>query len=356
MSRLASVLVLLGVIACNGQPAEQASGTRSELPMLDDESPEIDIGPVIAEVNGVKIGANEFSAAALRSQASKDGELTLEERQAILSDLIDQKALYLEARRLGLDQDPKVQTQMIQLLLRRSVYSAVRSNDFTDEDLRSYFEEHQDEFVVPEKVRTRRIFVKGDPVRSKDEAKAMIDAAHAQVTADPESFAKVATESSEGPYRGRGGDMGLLSDQGRPGIPPEVLDQAFALDTGGISEPFFAGGGWNVVQVVFKREPVERTFEQMKGAVLRRVKSQRQRELYEETVKRLRDGAKVEIDEQALTSVELRRGPRVKPRGPGFLRGGDRATPPPRIERDGGAEEPDDEESGGAGDLDGEDE
>jgi len=311
---LLALPLLLIAAACTG-PQGQGTPAADDRPPVDlpESTVDMEIGDVIAEIDGMPVGANEFAAHAMRTRPRSAANLTEEERKEVLDELLDQKALYLEARRLGLDRDPKVQAQMVQLYLRRTVYNQVRSNDFTDEDLRAYFEEHRDEFIVPEKSRARRIFIKADPLRSPAEAKQKAQQAWTRIGGDIDAFNQVASEVSEGPYRGRGGDMGLITHKGRPGVPPEVVDMAFELGPGQISEPFEAAGGYNIVGVISKRESVERTFEQMKGAVLRRAKAERQRALYEETLKRLRDGAQVDIDEEAVGRIELRQKPRIDP-------------------------------------------
>lgn len=305
----ASVGAMLAACAGDSAPADVNVPDRAP-PALPDSEVDLEIGDVIAEIDGMPIGANEFALLANRNR-KRGAPITDEERREILDDLLNQKALYLEARRLGLDRDPKVQAQMIQILLRRTVYNQVRSNDFTDADLRAYYEAHLDDFVVPEKARVRRLFVKGQPVRSMADAELMARNAAKEINGDIESFAKVAYEVSEGPMRSRSGDMGLISRAGRAGIPQEVVDTAFELQPGQISEPFEAGEGWNIVALMFKRDKVERTFEQMKGAVLRRAKAERQKQLYDETIARLRKDAKVEINEEAVSAVPVRSTPRL---------------------------------------------
>lgn len=324
---LVGALALLLTACAGGEtPPGTPSPTPRPAPDLPESQVDIEIGDVIAEIDGMPVGSNEFALQAMRARKRPD-QMTEADRREILDDLLDQKALYLEARRMGLDRDPKVQAQMVQILLRRTVYNQVRSNDFSDEELRAYYEEHLEDFVVPEKARVRRIFIKAQPVRTSDEAEALARMAAKEIGGDLERFAKVATEVSEGPYRGRGGDIGLISRQGRAGIPDEVVDKAFELQTGAISEPFEAGEGWNIVALMFKRDKVERTFEQMKGAVLRRAKSERQRELYEETIARLRKNADVVIHDDALRKVEVRSRPRLDPVGSKLLDPADRVVP-----------------------------
>jgi parvulin-like peptidyl-prolyl isomerase len=302
---LTAALFTTLVAACGAESPAPGDGTEVSSVAAADDVPEDVRGPVIAEVSGLKITAQEFEAAAAR-QAPRGGEaLSDEQKREILDTLVRERMLYLEAKKAGIDRDPKVQKVMVNTLLRQDVYSGVRNSDFNPEDLRAYYEEHKEEFVVPEKVQVRRIFVKMGAARSPEEAKALIGELHAKVIANPEGFAEVASESSEDPYRRRGGDLGYLAREGKPGIDQAVVDQAFELAVGEISGPFEAGGGWHVVTVTGKRDRVERTFEQMKGSVLRKVKNDRYKELYQEYVDKISGAYEVTVHDDVLAELQV---------------------------------------------------
>ena len=99
--------------------------------------------------------------------------------------------------------------------------------------------------------------------------------------------------------------MGLFSRQGRAGLSPAVVDKAFSMEPGTVSEPFFSDGGYHIIATIVRRDQVERTFEQMKGAVLRRAKGERQKKLFDETVAELRKGATVEVNTDKLESLDF---------------------------------------------------
>ena len=316
--RTALPLVLLALGACGEstqapkEPAAASSGY--ELPP---GATMEDVGEVLAVVQGIPVGTKEYERAAARLVPEDGVSLSEEERRQVLSDLVDEKMLYLEARKQGIDRDPKVQKVMVNTLLRQEVYAAVRNSDFTEEELRAYFDSHRDEFDVPEKLQVHRIFVRVRPDRGEAAARELVEGLRAQIVANPDVFEDLASEHSEDPYRRRGGDLGYISAEGKPGVPPEVVDKAFELDVGEVSDVFLADGGVNLVYIANKRDKVERTYEQMKGSVLRRVKNDRYRELYDQYTEELAGTYEVEIHEDKLSTLELperRRGPR----GPGI--------------------------------------
>lgn len=310
-------LSLLGTLAaCEGggsTPADPAttSGTTTEA------APE-DIGEVLATVNGMDIGSKEFALIAAR-QAPADGKaLSMEERKEVLDRLIGERVLYQEALRQGLDKDPKVQKVMVNTLLRESVYANVRNSDFTDEELEAYFESHKDEFVVPEKVQIKHILIRVNDERADAEAKALAEEVRGKVAADPaNTFRDVATDFSEDAYKRRGGDVGFVSKDGKPGLESAIVDKAFSMKVGELSQVFKTESGYSIVYVAQRRERLERTFQQMKGSVLRKVKNERLNTVLDEYVGKLKTGAKITVNDGALEAVEISAGGRA-PALPGF--------------------------------------
>ncbi len=296
--RSAVVLLCLAGVACEGSeggakgPEAQAAGP--------------DLGETLATVNGIVVGSKEFEQAAARKSPASGDALSVEEKKEVLDGLVDEKLLYSKALQQGLDKDPKVQKVMVTTLVRDEVYASVRNSDFTDEVLQAYYDQHKDEFVVPEKVQIKRILIKVTEARPDAQAKAEAEKVRAEVSANPDSFKDVAARVSEDMYKRRGGDVGFVAKEGKPGLDPAIVDMAFTLQVGQISEVFKNSEGYNVVQVATKRERVDRTFQQMKGSVLRTVKNEKMKELYDDYVAKLKQGADIKVDEAKLQALEIK--------------------------------------------------
>ncbi len=330
---LPAAVLSLGLLAACGEG--DSSGTSGETTSASSSGGGGDAaaeGEVLATVNGVSITVEEFETAAARKTPENGDALSAEEKQEVLDRLVAEKLLYKQALTKGLDQDPKVQKVMVNTLLREDVYANVRNSDFTDEELQKYFEDNKDEFVVPEKVQIKRILVKVNDDRTDEEAAALAKKVRSELKGDGSNFKDLATEHSEDPYRRRGGDVGFVPKTGKPGLDPKVVDKAFELQQEQISEPFRSSEGYNIVYVANKRERVERTFQQMKGSVLRKVKNERLKTLYEEYVEKLRTGADVQVNADKLSAIEVTNKRRSV--GPGFELGGS----PDKAPNDPGAE------------------
>ena len=282
------------------------AGPAKDAPAAADAAPAADIGEVIATVNGVQIGAKEFQQAAARKTPASGDSLSLEEKKEVLQTLVEDKLLYAEAIRKGVDKDPKVQKVMVNTLVREDVFNQIKNSDFSDEVLQAYYDAHKDEFIVPEKVQIKRILIKTGPDRTDDQAKQQAEKIRGDVAGNPDSFKDLASKFSEDPYKHRGGDVGFVAKDGKPGLDQAVVDKAFTVEVGKVSDVFKTDDGYNVILIAAKREQLERTFQQMKGTVLRKAKNAKQDEAYKAYVEKLKTGATVAIDEAKLGAIEVK--------------------------------------------------
>ena len=316
---------VLGMTACDNGGAEKTGGADKAV----STAQSADIGEVLATVNGLKVGAKDYKAAAARKVPADGKALSTDEKTEVLDRLVDEKLLYLAALEQGMDQDPKVQKVMVNTLLREAVYAKVKNSDFTDEDLQKYFDEHKDEFIVPEKVQIKRILVKVTEERTDGPARAEAERILGELKSDVGQFKDLASKFSEDPYKRRGGDVGFVPKDGKPGLDSTIVDKAFSLDVGELSDVFKTDEGYNIVLNANKRDKVERTFQQMKGSVLRKIKNEKLKSLYESYVGDLRVGAKIAKEDAKLAAIEVE--PARAPKHPGLTPTGGRSIPRSKV-------------------------
>jgi hypothetical protein len=246
-----------------------------------------------------------FKEAAARKSPENGESLSLTEKQEVLQHLIEEAVLYQEALKLGYDKDPKVKKVMVNTLLREEVFNQVKNSDFSDEELQAYYNSHREEFIVPEKRQIKRILIKITAERDSDAALSAIQEAQRRIL-NGEEFKDVAAQLSEDPYKRRGGDIGFVAREGKSGLDQAIVDKAWTLQQDVLSEPFLTEDGWNLIIVTSMREQVERTYQQMKGSVLRKVKNDKMKALYDAYVGILLAKARVTIDQQLLQSIEIK--------------------------------------------------
>jgi peptidyl-prolyl cis-trans isomerase C len=329
---LFALVLSSALVACDG---DSSSGDKGGTPTKPGTTEPEDIGELLATVNGTKIGSVEFEQAAARKSPAEGDTLSEAEKREVLDRLVDEELLYQEALQQGLDKDPKVKKVMVNTLLRQEVYGSVRNSDFSDEELQAYYEAHMDEFIVPEKVQIRRILIKAGDERSEEEARSLAADLRSQIADSPGKFKDLATRHSEDPYRRRGGDVGFVPRSGKPGLDQGIVDRAFELDVEAVSEVFQTDEGFNIIMVANRRERVERTYQQMKGSVLRKVKNEKLAEMYEQYTENLLKKGTVTVDEEQLKATSIsaaRRAPAaLSPDGAGLT--------PPALPSLGGEDE-----------------
>ena len=143
---------------------------------------------------------------------------------------------------------------MINALLREEVYSQVRNSDFSDAELQGYFDEHSSDFTIPEKVQFSRILIKVTTDRPDADAKAEAERIYTELKKNPAKFRETATKISEGPYRRRGGDVGFVPRDGKPKLDEVIVEKAFTMKKGQLSQPFLTKDGYNIIYIKENRE------------------------------------------------------------------------------------------------------
>jgi peptidyl-prolyl cis-trans isomerase C len=123
------------------------------------------------------------------------------------------------------------------------------------------------------------------------------------VLASPERFREVAARFSDGDFKRRGGDMGFVPKSGKPGVDQVLVDKAFAMETNQISQVFKTDEGFNILMVAKKRERHDRTFQQVRGAVLRKLKTDKMTELLDAYVAILKQKTSFSMDDSVLDGV-----------------------------------------------------
>ena len=260
------------------KPAEAAAQTAA---------PAEDPAKVLATVNGKDITVGEVDQAAgdLDPQFAR---LPAEQRRlAALAALIDIKAMAGEAEKEKLDQTDEFKDRM-QFLRERALHNEyfkdVIVDKIGDADIRARYDKEIAAMPPQVEVRARHILVK-----TKEEADAII-----KKLEGGSKFEDLAKESSTDGTAANGGDLGYFTE-GQ--MVPEFEKAAFALKPGEYTkEPVKSQFGFHVIQLEDRRTKQPPAFDQVKD----QISSVIMRERYVETVKKLRDGMKIEYKDPAI--------------------------------------------------------
>ncbi|HVO29774.1 MAG TPA: peptidylprolyl isomerase [bacterium] len=256
-------------------------------------------GDALAEVNGSPITTKEMDERVNRSTFQTAAEVTADKKKEFLDELIGNEVMYQEAKAKGYADHPRVKMMMVNLL-QHDALAPAETMQIDEKETKHYFDTHHDEFVIPEKVRARRIVVSFGT--DKAAAKAKAEEVRKEAMAAPNDFGKIAADKSDGPEKSRQGELGYFASNGRPGLDDKIVSAAFAIKDNGISPVFENAEGWNIVKVENRAPRTERTFDQVKKSIERKLLTDRRKAMLDNYVADLKNKAKIQTNDQALAS------------------------------------------------------
>lgn len=179
--------------------------------------------------------------------------------------------------------------QLDQLVAR--ITSAVP--DFTDDELRAYYEEHSERYATPDQVQVRHILIKPASEREEDRATTrslLLSLRHKAMEGD--DFPVLAAAHSECPSgKDAGGDLGWIV---RGTTLPEFDNIIFGMDIGEISDVVETPAGFHIVEKMDEAMGEPMAFEEVKERIRELLTHERKGKALSEYVEKLRSKAVIE--------------------------------------------------------------
>ncbi len=161
----------------------------------------------------------------------------------------------------------------------------------SDDEVKAYYQSHQDKFKVPAKVNIREIQVK-----TKEEAEKLLKRIKRGA-----SFKKLAKERSLRKWAAKkGGEMGYFEERRYPAL----FKAAWDLKRGQIAGPIKSrGGNWSIIKLIGKKkervQPLKEVEEKAKNWAL----AEKRKKVKAEWLENMRKKVKITIDEKLLEST-----------------------------------------------------
>ena len=247
---------------------------------------------VVATVNGDPIYKTELDqlvAQLMHKTGNKN--ISNEDKNKLLTNLTIKKLILQHSDAIALKNNEiisrKVKNYEESLIVNHFIRGYVDANvNISEEDLRLYYKTHQDQFSVSPKLEARVILL-----RTREDAEKILEKLHAG-----EDFDKLAeTYSIDLPSAQKGGSLGV---KGRGEVFPQIWRVLVKLKEGEISDIVETEYGYNILTVTKIVSPeVISPFNEVKGEIKRSVLPRKRERVYDELVKELQSGAKIEIFE-----------------------------------------------------------
>jgi peptidyl-prolyl cis-trans isomerase C len=330
---------LAGVPGCQrsekdkGESSDDKSNPSRALPPQSEE----ELGAPLAKVDDVVITVGEFQERINRQSPYIRARYTsLEQKRDFLDNLIRFEVLAKEAFRRGFDKNPDVvrtmKQVMIQKLMKDEFENKIKPDDITDEEMRQYYEQHQDEYNKPEEVRASAIILKSKAQANKVAKEALGDKGKTN-----KGFRELVSRySDDEKTKIRGGDLRYFGRESKE-IPEAVIRAAFDLKkTGDVTGPIDAGRGKHyIIKQTGKRKEVHKAFEDVKRQIQNRIYRDKRTQAQKDFITGLKAGAKIKVYDDNLGKVRVDTSASARPghthhRPPAFPGAPGNSSEPPR--------------------------
>ena len=262
-----------------------------EEPATSEESPKI-----LARVDGQEITEEDVDKF-LQSMGPQGMMMygNEEGRKLILDELISMRLFALDGAKAKLDETPEFKRAMaefrMRMLAQAAMHELVKDIEPTEDDARKFYDEHQEQFMQPERVHARHILLSDDVTSADTMAKVQADL-KAGV-----SFDEIAKAVSTCPSAPQGGDLGEFQ---RGQMVPDFEAAAFALaEPGDVSEPVKTQFGWHIIKLERRIPAAPVPFEQVRPQIMQQLENEKISELLQGKAEELRKAYMVEIVEPA---------------------------------------------------------
>ncbi len=286
-------------------------------------------GPAVAQGDGVVVTVAEFQARLdEQSPFLRQRYQNLDRKKEFLDSLVKFEILAKAAEKEGYANDPDVhmtmKKAMVQKLVQKKFGEGDPAKDISDADVQKFYDEHKDDFVKPARVRVSGVMLAAtdkDRAQKSAQAKKLAAQVKGASAKDPQAFATLARSTSDdAASKASGGDLGFRSQEEYAKQYGEPFAAAiFAGKDGDVVVVDAPQGVW-ILRVSGRQEGVSRTVDQVKPQIQSRLQREKRTKEFEDYVKKLREEAKVTVNEAELEKVVVSSAPAAG--APGGMPGG----------------------------------
>lgn len=263
---------------------------------------------VVAKIGDKKITLSDFNSIVgyLDSEKQKMLEKNPQLKESFLRQVVQTMVISNLAKEKGFDKKPDVKQQLdlftdnflANEFLKKEV---VQKISIPEDELKSYYDKHKEEFKTPEMVKARHILVKVNPSASAEEKKKAKEKAEdiLKKIKGGQDFAKLASEFSDDPgSKMNGGDLGFFA-KGRMIKPFE--DAAFSLKPGEVSGVVETQFGFHIIKVEERKDAGVEGFDTAKEKIRQKLLQDRIKTKVTEFIDSAMKDAKAEIHPEVIS-------------------------------------------------------
>jgi len=217
----------------------------------------------------------------------------------LLQNMIDWKLMAQEAVKMGLDREAEVKarleettkgkpaSQVDQLLA--SAYINMRQKELgeiPETDMRNYYKTHQDEFIIPERVKIERVIYKSEKNATAAREAMKEGIGFEEFMEQNQTFRRKVTTL-------------WLRKSGKDSVMENV---AFNLSEGEVSDVFETKTGYCLLRVAEKAPSTMRSFNEVQAGIKAKLEVQKQKELLDKLKQDLRKNVPITVNQPVITA------------------------------------------------------
>jgi peptidyl-prolyl cis-trans isomerase C len=223
-----------------------------------------------------------------------DDEIIMAERAKTIERFGGEKKFKLALKNAGLTDEQYQQRLRKKQLVKRFITIEISDKARpTDEEIKDYYRRNKKKFLRPEARKLTHILISVQPEASAEERK--LKKAKAREVIDRinagEDMADVAWDHSMGPYRVKGGDMGLVH-RGR--LYPDLEKEVFQLEPGRLSGIIETIYGYHVVRVEEVKAAEQLDLKDVYDKINTELTKRTEKQIRQDLVESLRSQARIE--------------------------------------------------------------
>lgn len=296
----AAAVAILVALACAGAPVVAATAKSGK-------STKSSKSATAPETVLVRVGKEVITPAMLRARLDELPEqvrgnfTTPDGRQRLLDRVVEERTWLQVADRKGVPDRPELKRQLEQqkrdLIIRTYVTELMAGNAApADSEVQAYYDAHLADYKVPATVTISHIQLK-----TEADAKRVLGYTRLK---NADWNALVTRYSTDTLTKKTGGALGVVTREGvfgGLGPQPALAESAMKLGTAGaIGGPYRTDKGWHVIRVENYKPETTRTFDQVRGQIVRMVSQKHSSDYYQAQLKQAQSSIGVSADSGAI--------------------------------------------------------
>ncbi len=224
-----------------------------------------------------------------------------QQRDSLIREILIKKAIVIKAKKEGFDRKPDIKEQL------SYVYDNFISQEYlakvvtagvvvSEEDLKKYYREHEQEFLLPEQIKVRHILIvslKEAKPEEREKARARAETVLQRLNTG-EDFAKLAVEVSEDQISApKGGELAPIT-LGKTNS-EEFEKAAFALKNGEISGIVATSYGFHIIKMDEHQDKRTAPFAEAREYIAGKLKAEQEQKKAQEFVEKAVKDAGMEV-------------------------------------------------------------